>query len=415
MKFISLRLFLITIFSGLLISGCSDQQNTETGLPGLQQHIEWLANDQREGRLAGTSSEAESANYIADYFLRVGASPAGDDGTYFQQFTLEGPMPQAMDVENHISRNVVAFIEGEEHPGRYIILGAHYDGQGSGGIISMDHGGEPAIHNSADDNASGTAGIMELARHFAENRPPVSVVFAAFSGEELGLIGSGHFVETMQIDQDDILAMINLDMIGRMDENQLTIFGTGTSNIWDDLLDNITFDSLEITRTPSGSGASDHANFYEAGIPVLHYFTGTHEDYHRATDTADKINYNGIEKVLSHVIQIVGELSHYSPEEIEFRESTDPRDSAVMMEGPTLGVTPDYNWSGEGFRISGVREGRPAEAAGLTAGDVIIQIGEKEIADIYDYMEVLGDFSVGESMEITILRDDETLTFTVQF
>ena len=415
MKITTVRILQFLILSALLVTGCSDQRETENDLSGLQQHIEWLADEQMEGRLAGTSSEAKAANYIADYFLRVGASPAGDDGTYFQQFVLEGPMTQALGVENHISRNVVGFIEGDQYPGRYIILGAHYDGQGFGGFISMDHGDEPAIHNSADDNASGTAGIMELARHFAENRPPVSVVFAAFSGEEPGLIGSGHFVETMQIDKDEILAMINLDMIGRMDENQLTIFGTGTANIWVDLLDNISVDSLEITRTPSGSGASDHANFYETGIPVLHYFTGTHEDYHRATDTPDKINYNGIEKVLSHVIQIVGGLSRYTPDEIEFSESTDPRDSGVMMEGPTLGVTPDYNWSGEGFRISGVRDGRPAEAAGLEAGDVIIQMGEKEIADIYDYMEALGYFTLGESMEITLLRDGEQLTFTVQF
>ncbi len=415
MKFMIPRILFITIFSAFLIAGCANRNETETELPGLQQHIEWLADDQREGRLAGTSSEAESANYIADYFLRVGASPAGDDGTYFQQFTLEGPMPQAMNVENHISRNVVAFIEGEEHPGRYIILGAHYDGQGSGGIISMDHGGEPSIHNSADDNSSGTAALLELARHYAENRPSVSVVFAAFSGEELGLIGSSHFVDTMEIDVEDILAMINMDMIGRMEEDKLTIFGTGSADIWDSLLDDISDDSLDITRTPSGSGASDHASFYRTGIPVLHYFTGTHDDYHRPTDTADKINYTGIEKVMSHVIETVEELSRYSPDEIEFRESTDPRQTGVMMDGPSLGVTPDYNWGGEGFRISSVREGMPAKEAGLEAGDLIIQIGDKKIADIYEYMETLSDYDVGDTMEVTVLRDDETLTFTIQF
>lgn len=404
----------ILLFSSMLF-GCADNRETETELPGLQQHIEWLADDQREGRLAGTSREAESANYIADYFLRIGVSPAGDDGTYFQQYVLEGPMTQALGVENHISRNVVGFIEGAEYPGRYIILGAHFDGQGMGGLISMDHGGEPAIHNSADDNASGTAGIMELARYYADNRPDVSVVFAAFSGEELGLIGSGHFVETMQIDKEEILAMINLDMIGRMEEKKLTIFGTGTANIWDELLDNISVDSLDIIRTPSGSGASDHATFYEMGIPVLHYFTGTHEDYHRPTDTADKINYTGIEKVLSHVIETVGDLSGYRPDEIEFRESTDPRESGVMMDGPTLGVTPDYSWSGEGFRITGVRDGQPAKAAGLEAGDVIIKMGERKISDIYDYMEALGNYIAGDSMKITVHRDGEPLTFTVQF
>jgi len=221
MKFISLKLFLITFYYGLLISGCSSQSSELTQEEFLQEHIEWLASDELQGRLAGTVHEAESANYIADNFLQYGVLPAGDRGTYFQQFTLSGPMADVMGVDNHLSRNVVGQIEGSEYPGRYIIIGAHYDGQGRGGMISMSHDKEDVIHNSADDNASGTAGLLYLARELAQNPMRTSVKFVAFSGEELGLQGSRHYVDEMEIQKDSVLAMINLDMIGRLDDGPL--------------------------------------------------------------------------------------------------------------------------------------------------------------------------------------------------
>lgn len=399
----------------LFLMSCGRSEVEDTGDDFLREHVTWLANEERGGRLAGTIYEADAANYISDHFLQYGLQPAGDQGTYIQQFKLEGPMVQAMEIESQISRNVVGLIEGKEFPSRYIIIGAHYDGQGMGGAISMNMNGEPALHYSADDNASGTAGLFYLAREFAENRPQSSVLIVAFSGEELGLIGSQHFVDEMEISPDSVLAMINLDMIGRLDNNELDIFGTGTSPQWEEILASVKTDSLKITTTPGGMGSSDHASFYRADIPVLHYYTGTHSQYHRETDTADLINFAGMERVLEHVEGVVRTLDSMSPEEVDFLESTDPRGSVRMRDGPTLGVMPDYTYSGSGFRIEQVRPEGTADTAGLQDGDIIIEMDGKQVGDIYDYMDILNTLESGDTISITILQNDEEMELQATF
>lgn len=407
--------FPLLLLGLLFFTSCEENETAQTGDEFLQEHITWLADEERGGRLAGTIQEADAANYISDHFLRYGLQPAGEDGTYIQQFTLEGPMVQAMELENQISRNVVGFIEGEEFPDRYIIIGAHYDGQGMGGAISMNMNEEPVLHYSADDNASGTAGLFYLAREFAENQPQSSVLIVAFSGEELGLLGSKYFVDEMEISPDSVLAMINLDMIGRLDDNELDIFGTGTSSHWEEILSSVESDSLDITTTPGGIGASDHASFYQAEIPVLHYYTGTHEQYHRETDSADLINYTGMRRVLEHVESVVSRLDSMSPSEIDFQESTDQRSGVRMRDGPTLGIMPDYTYSEDGFRIEQVRPDGTAEEAGFRDGDVIIEMDGKEVSDIYDYMEILNTLASGDTVSITILRNEEEMELQATF
>lgn len=404
------------LLAGLLfLMSCGRSEVEEAGDDFLREHITWLADEERGGRPAGTIYEADAANYISDHFLRHGLQPAGENGTYIQQFTLEGPMVQAMGLENQVSRNVAGLIEGERFPDRYIIIGAHYDGQGMGGAISMNMNGEPVLHYSADDNASGTAGLFYLARELAENRPQSSVLIIAFSGEELGLIGSKHFVDEMEISPDSVLAMINLDMIGRLENNELDIFGTGTSSQWEEILASVETDSLEITTTPGGMGSSDHASFYRADIPVLHYYTGTHSQYHRETDTADLINYAGMERVLKHVEEVVRTLDSMAPADIDFRESTDPRSGVRMRSGPSLGVMPDYTYSGNGFRIEQVRPDGTAGKAGLQDGDVIIEMDGKQVGDIYDYMDILNTLESGDTISITILRNDKELELQATF
>ncbi|REL25033.1 PDZ domain-containing protein [Rhodohalobacter sp. SW132] len=417
MNYISGQLSSLGIITLILfiIYGCSEPAPSGEHDVSIREHVEWLTSDELEGRLAGSAGEATAANYIADQFLQHGLIPAGDEGTYFQQFVLEGPIPQAMQMENHIARNVVAKIEGRGESDEVIVIGAHYDSQGRGGMISMETGDERVIHPGADDNASGTAGLLWLAGYFSDNTPDKDMIFVAFSGEEMGLLGSGFFVEQMEIEPENVLAMINFDMIGRMEGNELTIFGTGTAEQWNDILQDIDSDSLNITRTPAGTGASDHASFYEAGIPVLHYHTGTHTDYHRSSDTANKINYAGIEKVMNHASILIELLDQMNRDELTFHESTDPRESTFDFEGPTLGVTPDYSFSGTGFRVSAVREGEPAEQAGMQAGDVIVRMGGIEIEDIYDYMESLGEFRRGDELTIIVNRDGEEVELDVQF
>ena len=180
--------FPVLFLSLLFLVSCDEIETEETPEDFLREHITWLAAEERGGRLAGTIDEAEAANYISDHFLQYGLEPAGDRGTYIQQFTLEGPMVQAMELEARVSRNVVGVIEGEEFPDRFIVIGAHYDGQGMGGAISMNMNVEPSLHYSADDNASGTASLFYLAKEFAEERPQNSILMISFSGEELSLI-----------------------------------------------------------------------------------------------------------------------------------------------------------------------------------------------------------------------------------
>ena len=407
--------FPVLFLSLLFLVSCDEIETEETPEDFLREHITWLAAEERGGRLAGTIDEAEAANYISDHFLQYGLEPAGDRGTYIQQFTLEGPMVQAMELEARVSRNVVGVIEGEEFPDRFIVIGAHYDGQGMGGAISMNMNVDPSLHYSADDNASGTASLFYLAKEFAEERPQNSILMISFAGEELGLIGSKHFVDEMEIASDSVMAMINLDMIGRMNENELNIFGTGTSSKWEEILSSVETDSLQITTSAGGMGASDHASFYQADIPVLHYYTGTHDQYHRETDTADLINYTGMKLVLSHVEGVIRTIDSMSSSEMDFVESTDQRSVTRMRDGVTLGVMPDYAYSEDGFRIDEVRPEGPASDAGFEDGDIIIGMDGQEIGDIYDYMEVLNDFESGDTISITILRDDEEMELEVTF
>jgi len=323
---------LLMICALTLATACERDADSRSSDEFLREDIEWLSAVEMEGRFAGTIQEAEAANYIADQFLTYGLEPAGDEFTYLQQFKLSGPMTQAMNSENVISRNVIGDILGTQHPDHVIVIGAHYDGQGNGGPISMDHDGEPTIHPSADDNASGTAGLLYLARYFSQNPPDYTLRFIAFSGEELGLIGSRYYANTLDSREDTVKVMINLDMIGRLTDGELSIFGTGTSNLWDDVLGSVQIDSLKVNHISGGSGSSDHASFYEQEIPVLHYYSGTHSDYHTPTDTYDKINYQGMELILFHVLSVVEELDQMDLTYIDFQKSTSGQSQVMNNE-----------------------------------------------------------------------------------
>lgn len=397
-------------------TACSTANSEKETEQFLREHIEWLSGEERAGRLAGSAEEAASANYLENMFLQFGLEPAGDDDTYVQQFVLSGPMPEAMKVENFQSRNILGVVRGSEFPDQYIIVGAHYDGQGNGGIISMNHGGEPSIHFSADDNASGTAGLLWLAKRFAENPARRSVLFAAFSGEELGLLGSRYMADDLEMPRDSLLAMINLDMIGRLDGSGVTIFGTGTSPVWSTVLQNTPVpDSLTIVSASTGTGASDHTSFYDIGVPVLHYFSGIHDQYHRESDIAELIDYTGMTMILSHVEEVVRQLSGYRPEEVSFTETGGGRPEGMPSGTVTLGVFPDYTWSGSGFRIDGVSPGSVAERGGLEPDDIIIRMDDMEITDIYDYMEALTQFSTGQSVDLLVNRNGESVELGITF
>jgi aminopeptidase YwaD len=316
--------------------------------------------------------------------------------------------------ERRVARNVIGLVEGTDDPERYIVVGAHYDHLGYGEHASLYDGPEPRIHPGSDDNASGTAGLLELAHYYAENPPRYSLLFLAFSAEEMGLLGSEYFMVNPVVPVENILAMINMDMIGRLTNGQLAIFGTGSSGIWDDVIGGIHMEGIEVRQSASGTGNSDHTSFYLREIPVLHYFTGTHGEYHRPGDLPDLINYGGLASVLSHVAQVVGGINGYEPGDITFTGTA--RAPAMTAPGTvTLGVVPDYSYEGDGFRISGVTPGRPGDLAGFRSGDILIAFNNARIADIYDYMRLMREFHPGDKAAVTVMRGSEEIVLTVVF
>lgn len=420
-------LSVVLLLSSFMFSACGgadqEQELSPKIIPSdINTHIQYLASDDLQGRETGTPGEAKAATYIANHFEDFGLKPAGDEESYFQEFTvnmsvLNNPhRPDSVTFadEERITRNVVGLLEGTTEPDTYIIVGAHFDHLGRGKFGSLYTRNDTTIHNGADDNASGTTGLLELAHYFSENPTRKSILFIAFSGEEMGLLGSQHFVDEPTFPLEQSLAMINMDMIGRLSNNELLIFGTGSSDKWENLVQEANSDSLTIDMVPDGTGASDHTSFYNKEIPVLHYFTNTHADYHRPSDDPEYINAEGQDTVLEHIRRMISALDRLNAEELAYTEAPVTQQRNVTMSGVTLGVTPDYGYSGKGMRITGVRSGGPADNAGLQSGDVIIRLADNELKDIYAYMEVLNELKEGDQTTVTVLRGDSEQTFDIK-
>lgn len=415
--------FFTFIFVLMACSSSNDKNgvslSTEITAEDVETHIAFLASDELEGREAGTANEAKAANYIGDYFRDFGLEPAGDDRTFFQEFTINTALlrnPHSTDTtgEKRLSKNVVALLQGTGTSDEYIVIGAHYDHLGFGEFGSLYRGEVERIHNGADDNASGTAGLLELAQYFSENRPSTDILFLAFSGEEMGLLGSAHYVDEPTLELENAIAMINMDMIGRMSDKKLLIFGNGTTEKWNQMNTIANTDSLDLDLVIDGTGASDHTSFYYKEIPVLHYFTDTHSDYHRPSDDTDYINAEGEVYVLKHVARVIEQLDVLDKSDLVFVEAPGEQRRSMRLEGPTLGVLPDYGYDGRGMKITGTNPDESADNAGLIGGDIIIGIGENELGDIYDYMEALNTLEKGQFTTITILRDGEEMTLDLQ-
>jgi hypothetical protein len=398
-----------------VIAGCTLQPTEQSDTEVLKEHVEWLAHDDRLGRLSGSFGEADAANYISDYFAQTGLEPQGKSGTYLQQFTLTGEISEAMGVMNNRARNVLGAIRGEAYPERYIVVGAHYDGQGTGGVISMNSEATNIIHPSADDNASGTAVMMLLAERFASEPAQVTILFAAFSGEEQGMLGSKHFMYEFLDGNVSAFGMINLDMVGRMTESEVSIYGTESGNRWKDILSRIEMDSLNVITTTSRQGSSDHVPFHNAGIPAVHYHTGMHVEYHTEQDTADKLNINGMKKVADHAEKLIRELAKEDPDSFRFGEMNRQPNPVIEPGTPTLGLLPDYLFRGIGMRIDEVTSGEKADAAGLQSGDIIKGLNGITISNIFDYMDALKSISDNESVELKYQRNEQQNTVIIPF
>jgi hypothetical protein len=297
-------------------------------------------------------------------------------------------------------------------PRETVVLGAHYDHLGFGGAGSAAPG-ERAIHHGADDNASGTALLVEVARRLAAGpRLPRSVLFAAFSGEERGLLGSGHYTANPAVPLADTVAMVNLDMVGRLAGDKLIVQGTGTGTGLEPLVDRlVAARGLTAAKEPGGFGPSDHASFYAKKIPVLHLFTGAHADYHRPTDTAEKINFDGLVRLADLVTDLVRELA-MAPERPAYVEVASPQ-FARGGDRPYFGSIPDFGKPGGGYAISGVAKDSPAALGGLAGGDVIVRVGESAITNLEDFDSALRKHKGGDTVPVVVLRDGNELGLEV--
>lgn len=309
--------------------------------------------------------------------------------------------------------NVVGFLDNNKS--ETVIIGAHYDHLGHGELGGSLYTGPKAIHNGADDNASGVAMVIDLARQLkASDLTENNYLFICFSGEELGLYGSNFFTKnpTMPMEQGNY--MLNFDMIGRLDttSNKLVINGTGTSPAWD-VLSEIKSNDLDLKLNPSGIGPSDHMQFYLNDIPALHFFTGAHEDYHRPSDDEDKINYEGLLAINSLVINLIDELNDEGT--LAFTKTKETKQEEAPRFTVGLGVIPDYLFDGKGMRIDGVREGKVADKAELKKGDIVIQMGEVEVFDMMSYMKALSQFSKGDSTTVKVKREESIIEKNITF
>ncbi len=306
--------------------------------------------------------------------------------------------------------NVAGYIDN--NASSTVVIGGHYDHVGYGAQGSRSPGSN-AIHYGADDNASGTAGILEVARYIAgSSLSNHNYLFIAFSAEEKGLIGSRYFTQSDAYDMDRVNYMFNFDMIGRLENNILTMIGTGSSPYWDDLIDQFAPDHFDVRKNPGGRGGSDHTSFYVMDIPVLFFFTGIHDDYHRPEDTPDKINYEGAYEILDFALDLIKELD--GRERLAFSSSPAPAVTRTRAQTVTLGLMPDHGFDGEGLRVLAVTENQPAHKAGMENGDVITRINDMDVVEIHSYMEAMGRLNRGQTATIFVIREGQEVTLEVQ-
>jgi hypothetical protein len=380
----------------------------------IQSHIKVLSNDSLEGRGTGTAGEKLALSYIQTRWKQMGLRVKGDGNLYTQKFPFKGGV-HGTGTEG-IAYNLVGYIDN--NAATTVVIGAHYDHLGLGNQgSSLDASPQNKIHNGADDNASGVAGVIELARHFQTNKIKESMnfLFICFSGEELGLYGSKYFTENPTIDLSKVTYMINLDMIGRLDPTtkSVAVSGTGTSPAWETLLKSLSSEKLQIKTDSAGVGPSDHTSFYLKNIPVLHFFTGSHSDYHKPSDDVEKINFEGEKEILQLIIKLIEKLDKQP--KLAFLPTKNKSMGSARSFKVTMGVMPSYTSSEEGLKVDGVSEGKPAQKAGILTGDLIIQIGTYPIKDIQNYMDALGKFEKGQVVPVKVKRSTEILELNVTF
>ena len=401
----------------LILVSCNYKiEFTEDQIPELKADIEYLSSDEMEGRLVGSEGEKLAAEYISKRFTELGLAGVDGSDSYLQPFDVKprvNPHSTIQDTTTINGNNVVGFLNNEAE--KTVIIGAHYDHLGYGEYGgSLFASSEKEIHNGADDNASGIAAMLAIAERVQHlELENYNYIFLAFSGEEQGLWGSNYYAKNPTVPIENVAFMINMDMVGRLDEEKrVAIHGTGTSPVWNSVLDSISEPAFKIKKHESGVGPSDHTSFYLQDLPVLHFFTGQHEDYHKPSDDAHLINYEGLELIVDYIEIVLTEMNGKPAP--EFTKTKDESRSTPSFK-VTLSVIPDYLYSEKGMRIDGVNENGPADKAGLIKGDIVVKMGDMEIEDMMGYMKALSIFEKGQTITIVVEREgveiEKELTF----
>jgi hypothetical protein len=386
----------------------------------LGEHVAHLASAELEGRGVGSDGLEAAADYIVSQFKEIGLQPGGEGGTFLQRFTI-APGPQGPPVE---TVNVIGYLPGSnsEWNEQSVIVSAHYDHLGHG-WPDVHQGDEGQIHPGADDNASGVAVMLELARNLAAaDRPQRNLVFVAFSGEEAGRAGSKHFVESPNpFPLEGVRGVINIDTVGRLFDGQVSVLGTGTADEWQHIFRGSSFvTGVKSRNVPESAEASDQMSFIEVGIPGVQIFTSAHADYHRPSDTADKVDTAGLVKVATFVKEAVTYMGgREEPLTVKISAADPGQETAAASPGPSsgrrvrFGTIPDFAFQGPGVRIESVAPESPAAKAGLQAGDILVRIESQELADLRGYSDVLKTLEPGQTVTATVLREGEELEVSV--
>ena len=407
-----MRNILILIFLSFLVS-CKQAINQETR---IKEDVTFLASDKLEGRQTGTKGEKAAAEYIKKRFEELELLSKGTS-EYIQPFTFKPKTNPHDEVKFDVNgdgtitgNNVIGFLDNKAE--NTVIIGAHFDHLGYGGEGSLFRDSIKAIHNGADDNASGVAILLNLAAKLKEKNTNNNYLFIAFSGEEMGLLGSNYFVKNPTIDTKKVSYMINMDMVGRLKKDSaLAVYGTGTSPIFKQTLKSHN-NKFKLIQQESGVGPSDHTSFYLADIPVLHFFTGQHEDYHKPGDDSEKLNYKGMEIISKYIFNIITDLDNNG--KLAFRKTkNEGKDTPRFKVG--MGVIPDYMFDGKGMRIDGISEDKPAQKAGLHKGDIVIKLGDSTVVDMMSYMRALSVFEKGDKSKVLVKRGKKEVEKEINF
>ncbi|RSK41568.1 M28 family peptidase [Mangrovimonas spongiae] len=408
MKQVSLLVLFITLW------GCKQDYTYQNK---IKDDVAFLADDKLEGRETGTKGEQEAAAYIVKRFKEIGLSPKGTED-FYQTFSFKPKTNPHEDVtfvtmaedSTVTGTNVLGYIDNQAES--TIIIGAHYDHLGYGSEGSLYRGKTKEIHNGADDNASGVAVMLDLAGRLKNKNTANNYLFMAFSGEEMGLLGSNYFTKNATLDLGTANYMINMDMVGRLKQDgTLAVYGVGTSPRFKQTLTSSN-NNFKLIENESGVGPSDHTSFYLQDIPVLHFFTGQHEDYHKPGDDAEKLNYEGMNLISDYILEVITELDDNG--KLAFRKTKNESEETPRFK-VGMGVIPDYLFDGEGMRIDGISEDKPAQKAGLQKGDVVVKLGDSLVTDMMSYMKALSSFSKGDTTTVVVKRHGENVNKQIQF